>query len=267
MKTLFRITLSISLVLALALAVGCGKKENPTTPATTTNPPAQQVSDAQSIAGYGTGAIGFTKGFSGGLSGWTPGTTAPKAAIGITGLAELPKWDTTGWQGPTNHTNYWNPTSASGWYYDTLLDSTMVVKIWAKFKPDTVNPVRVDWEYNYTTADTVLEFSAYCSTATGTTHNGGWYVGYSIGTNTLYYWRFTWSNVTNTGWEGNPRLCSGQFEYTSNHGVSGSFTFTNGSGTGSASINSTIFVNYVFNNDGTGHYTIVGYTTQYPFNW
>lgn len=268
MKTLFRVALSISLVLALALAVGCGKKENPTTPTTTTNPPAQQAGYAQSITQNGLDAIGFAGGFAGGLAGWAPGTSQPKSIIGCYPTAA--KLDTS-WHYSASHANYWNNPATSNWFYFKLLDTlTMEMYVWVRFFPDTLAPTRVDWEFNLATGaakDTVMEFSAYCTEPSANVYTGGWYIGYSIAGTAVYYWRYTWTNVTGAGWDTNPRTCSGQFEYTSNYGVTGSFTFTNGEGTGSASLNGTVFVNYVFNKDGTGYYTIVGYTTQYPFNW
>jgi hypothetical protein len=267
MKSLLRISLSLTLALAVMAAVGCSKKENPTTPVTTT-PPAQSVTYAQGVTSNGLDAIDFASGFSGGLSGWDPGTSQPKSLQGKYPIpANAAKWDTM-WHGPTTHANYWNDTATGGWFYVTLMDTiNLTMTVWAKATPDTNNPTRVDWEFNLAMGDTGTEYSAYCEEVNDTTFNGGWYIGYKIGTTTVYYWRFTWTNVTSTGWTGTTRTCSGQFNYTSNYGVSGSFTFTNGSGTGSASLNGTVFVNYVFNNNGTGYYTIVGYSTQYPFNW
>ncbi len=267
MRNPFRIALSLAVALALGLAVGCSKKEdNPVAP-TTTNPPAQQVGYAQGITSNGLDAIGFASGFTGGLAGWAPGTSQPKAMQFQPGFVpSSAKWDTM-WHGPTTHTNYWN-TSSGGWYYYTLMDTmNIVMQFWAKIYPDTIAPTRVDWEFNLAMGDTVTEYSAYCTEPSANLFTGGWYIGFNVATTNLYYWKYTWTDVTGSGWDTNPRTCSGQFDYTSSYGVSGSFTFTNGSGTGSASLNGTAFVNYVFNNNGTGYYTIVGYTTQYPFTW
>lgn len=265
---LLKSILVVLMVVAMAAVVGCSKKDSPTA-AGTTNPTAQQTVYAQSATSYGLEAIGFTKGFSGGLAGWAPGTGQPKSMIVRYGqVPQSAKWDTGGWHGPTAHSNYWNTTSAGGWYYYTLMDTlNLHMNFWAKFMPDTIAPTRVDWEFNLSMGDTITEYSAYCTEPTADLYTGGWYIGYNVGTTNLYYWRFTWSNVTGSGWTGTSRTCSGQFDYTSNYGVSGSFTFTGGTGTGSASLNGTVFVNYVFNSNGTGYYTIVGYTTQYPFTW
>lgn len=270
MRNLSRIALALVLALAVMAAVGCSKKENPTTPVTTT-PPAQSVSYAQGVTNNGLDAINFASGFSGGLSGWNPGTSQPKSLQGkFVVPANSSKWDTSGWHYAATHANYWNNPATANWYYFQVLDTlTMSMYVWARYDSLATTP-RVDWEYNLamgTAKDTVMEYSAYCTEPSANLFTGGWYIGYSIAGATVYYWRYTWTNVTGSGWDTNPRTCSGQFDYTSNYGVSGNFTFTNGSGTGSASLNGTVFVNYVFNNNGTGYYTIVGYTTQYPFNW
>ncbi|HTY09272.1 MAG TPA: hypothetical protein VMF29_08925, partial [Candidatus Edwardsbacteria bacterium] len=182
------------------------------------------------------------------------------------------------WHGPAAHSDHYVTTASDGWYYWTVLDNAVNQdKIWVKFTNDIwANPAatvtRVDWSmdmsttYNNTTSNT--EYSAYIGYGSDTLHyTGAWYIGATSGGTTAWY-EFTWTNLSRYGWgPATPRTCSGTFSYTSSVGVSGSYTFTNGAGTGTCSYGGETIASFVFHNDGTGYYTITGGTTQYPFSW
>jgi|GEM_PF-2912301 len=264
--------LAISAVFLLAVSFGCSKQEDPVAPDdTSTITPTQQATYASLAESNSEMAIEFAKGFSGGLAGWSPSTSkmAPQDA----------KIDS-GWTlyGGT-HTNHFNTTASSGWYFyniitdiDTLTKDTIVY--WVKFTDDIwANPsaivTRVDWEMHHESNGVVTEYSAYATQQPGdTVHSGGWYVGITASSITAS-WLFTWTNVTQNGWTGNPRTCSGTFNYSGYYGVSGNFTFTNGAGTGVAKYNDSQFAKFTYNNDGTGYYTLVGdnYTEHHDFTW
>lgn len=218
-------------------------------------------------------AIDFTSGFSGGLAGWSPSTSklAPRDT----------KLDS-GWVLYSDtHSNHFNAIATTGWYYfnyiyDVNPDSgiTDTIVYWVKFTDDiwadtSVIVTRVDWEQNKADPYVTTEYSAYVTQQPGdSVHSGGWYVGINT-SGVIASWVFNWANVTETGWDTTPRTCSGSFNYTGYFGISGSFTFTNGTGIGSAKYNNELFAKFTYNSDGTGYYTLVGdnYTKQYIFEW
>ncbi len=270
MKAL-KIFLSLSAVLMLVISFGCSKKEDPVEPPATTLTTTQQTTYASLAESNSEMAIGFAKGFSGGLSGWTPGTSIPGKKD-----EKAPPQD---WYGPVSHSNHWNSTAASGWYYynyiydlDSLTKDTMVY--WVKFTNDlwadsSAIVTRVDWELNQATDYTTTEYSAYATQQPGdSVHSGGWYIGVSA-SGVVVSWVFTWTNVTETGWIGTTRTCSGSFSYTGYFGLSGTTSFANGTGTGIAKYNGEQFAKFTYNNDGTGYYTLVGdnYIQHYTFAW
>lgn len=264
--------LYLALVLIVFMAFGCSK-----IPTETENDKAALINNqaaAFSIATNSGSMFDFAGGFNSGLTGWTPDTSPTKAV-------KAPP-DTL-WIGPTTYNNYYNNTSTPGWYYykfsvsDTL--STNAGRIWVKFTNDcwatpTQLPVtRVHWSFDDTVTSNngtlYLRYAAYQSyvSLTDTIHfNGGWHYTPTIVGVTLS-WDFSWSDVSRYGWNTYPRTCSGTFNYAGEFGVTATFTFTNGNGTGSASYNSAVFADFVFNSDTTGYYTVTGDTTKHNFTW
>jgi len=270
MKTLKNF-LALAAVFLLVISFGCSKDPaSADSDANSTLTTTQQTTYAAYTESNSQMAIGFAKGFSGGLAGWTPSTSEPGKSE-----TKVPPQD---WTGPVAHSNHWDTTNADGWYYynyiydtDTLGGKDTMV-YWARFQDDlwansSAIVIRVDWELNK--AESGTEYSAYVTQQPGdSVHSGGWYVGVNISSVGLS-WKILWTNVTETGWTGNPRTCSGSFTYTGYFGMKGSFIFTNGTGSGTAKYNDELFAKFTYNNDGTGYYTLVGdnYTQKYPFTW
>lgn len=273
MKTLKKF-LVVSAVFLLAVSFGCSKEPTAAdTDDTTTLTATQQASYATLAESNSEMAIDFAKGFSGGLNSWVPPTTSKAVPGGA-------KVDS-GWTlSSDTHTNHFNTTASSGWYYyDVIYDLDTLgtkdtIRYWVKFTDDVwANPsavvTRVDWEMNSSESYVTTEYSAYVTKQPNdSVHSGGWYVGINTSGITAS-WLFTWSNVTIAGWDTNPRTCSGSFTYSGYFGVSGSFSFTNGTGSGVANCNGTQFAKFTYNNDGTGYYTLAadGYTAHHDFTW
>ncbi len=272
MKTL-RITLVAVAALMMSLNLGCSKTEDPAAPTnTSTLTPTQQTTYATMAETNSDMAISFAKGFSGGLAGWSPSTSkaAPADAKIDSGWALY---------GGT-HSNHFNPTASSGWYfYNLIYDIDTVgtkdtIVYWVKYTDDVwANPsavvTRVDWDMNKTETGLVTEYSAFATQQpAATTHSGGWYVGVSASGATVS-WEFLWNDVTQSGWDTIPRTCAGSFSYTGYFGLSGNTTFTNGAGSGIAKYNGEQFAKFTYKNDGTGYYTLAAdnYVQQYPFDW
>ncbi len=261
MKILRSALVSLAIV-SLAALTGCSKKENPAAP-TTDNTNATR---AAGVAGYSTGMIDFAGGFGGGLGSFVP--TSSKGA-------KAPP--DTCWHGPTTHSNHYVTTTSGNWYYWNVMNTTeSQMTLWVKFTDDiwanpAANVTRVDWSmlmastYGGTTSNT--EYSAFVRYGADTLHyTGAYWIGVTSGGTTTSF-EFTWTEISRYGWDGATRTCSGTFAYSGAGGVSGNYTFTNGSGTGSASYGGAVFASFVFNSNGTGYYTVTGSTTQYPFNW
>lgn len=269
--------LYLTLVLIVFVAFGCSKTptetEETTPPLTTT----QQDTYAQTAQGSALDCIDFAGSFSGGLENWTPITTTSKSP---TQPARFTKTAPVGWSlyGGTNSTHF-STTASSGWYkYDSL--AIPYASLYVKFTNDvwanpTVLVTRIDWELSGTDSAGIMtyEYSAYVSRDSGAAVvNGGWYYGLSAA-GTAYYALFTLTNITQTGWEGTTRTCSGSFNYRYNYAgsdlLTGSFTFTSGAGTGTVSYMTTEIARYVFNADGTAYYTLAGenFATPHAFTW
>ncbi|MRR08619.1 hypothetical protein EG831_00680 [bacterium] len=256
-------TLAILMIVMVAVAVGCSKKDSPTAAPATDN---TSQTRAASVTSFTTGMIDFAGGFSNGLGSFVP--TSSKGA-------KTPP--DTCWHGPVSHSSHYVDPATAGWYYWNVMNTTeSQMTLWVKFADDvwanpSANVTRVDWSmlmvsnYGGTTSNT--EYSAYVGYGTDTLHyTGAYWIGITSG-GTVTSFEFTWTNISRYGWEGSTRTCDGVFAYSGAGGVSGNYTFTNGSGTGSASYNGTVFASFVFNNDGTGYYTVTGSATQYQFTW
>ncbi|MDO9026323.1 MAG: hypothetical protein Q7U87_00425 [bacterium] len=271
--------LYLVLVLIAFVAFGCSKTPTETTddagdtPLTTP----QQDTYAQNAQGSALDCIDFAGSFSGGLENWAPVTSTSKSSFGTT---FAPKTAPVGWSlySGTNSTHF-STTATSGWYkYDSL--AIPYANLYVKFTNDvwaipTALVTRVDWELSGTDSSGIMtyEYSAYVSRDSGATIlNGGWYYSVSAAGTTSYA-LFTLTNITQTGWEGVTRTCSGSFNYKYNYAgsdlLTGSFTFTSGAGTGTVSYMTTEIARYVFNADGTAYYTLAGesFATPHAFTW
>jgi hypothetical protein len=270
--------LYLALIMVALAAFGCSKTPTETTDDNNTGlTTSEQNVYAQSAQSSALDCIDFAGSFSGGLENWTPITSTSKSGLGTT---FAPKTAPLGWSLYTGtNATYFATTASSGWYkYDSL--AIPYANLYVKFTNDVwANPAvlvtRIDWELSGTdsTGTMTYEYSAYASRDSGATIvNGGWYYGVNAA-GTAFYALFTLTNVTQTGWEGTTRTCSGSFNYRYNYAASdlmtGSFTFTSGSGTGTVSYMSTEIARYVFNPDGTAYYTLAGenFATQHAFTW
>jgi hypothetical protein len=291
-----RRTIPILVILIGLLALwGCSKK-NPTQ---ATNKSQEQAfaTESQTNAVRATGFVGS---FSGGL-GSTPDTAKPFGGSvffppnQILGPDSVP----TGWTGPD--TNPHQPSTPPYWYWRRWVfpDSqwTFTDTVYVKFTPniwdslharDTVT--RVDWEgliYGVNSSSqttTSLDESAWARYSTNPPDNtktdGGFKVVGTVKTGSTtvssYTYQFDWTNCTRTGWSGQPRTCSGTITWSATssyafqtYNLSGSYTFTNGTGTGEAKLSTVKFADFHFNNNGTGYYTLLSesWQIQHPFFW
>ena len=279
------------LLIGLLPLWGCSKK-NPTQ---ATNKPQEQAfaTESQTNAVRATGFVGS---FSGGL-GSTPGQ--PKTDGSPTFLPQSPTLsppDTSWHRGQNPHqvpdTNwYWRRwvLPDSQWTFTDTVFVKFIPNIWdtAQHRPDTVKVTRVDWEgliygSNPTSGTTTnLDESAWARYSTDTTKtDGGFKVVGTVKTGSTtvssYTYQFDWTNCTRTGWIGQPRTCSGSITWSAtssyafqNYSLSGSYTFTNGTGTGEAKLSNVKFADFHFNNNGTGYYTLLSesWQIQHPFFW
>ena len=296
----------LMLLVGLLVLWGCSKK-SPIQNTGNLNQTQEQAfgSEAQSNTVRATGFVGsFERGL-----GSTPDTLKPYGGpVFLPSQTMGPDTVPTGWTGPLI-----NPHQSSTppyWYYrrwaltDTLgtFTDTVYVKfipnIWdtAQHRPDTVKVTRVDWQgliywmsTNGTTS-TNLDESAnvgYSVSGTDTTKTDGAFkvVGsVKTGGTTIssYTYNFSWTNCTRTGWRGVSRTCSGTINWDARstyvavaYDLKGSYTFTNGSGTGEAQFKNLLTGTYItfakstFNNNGTGYYTLLSenWQIQHPFFW
>jgi hypothetical protein len=259
-KTLF----NLAVCCAVTFSAGCAKKSNPTAvPPAADNTNQTRANDVKTNV---TGMLDFIGDFSGSLGGFMPssakGTKTPPDTC---------------WHGPTDHSNHYNNPATGGWYSCNLSGLYgPAATIWVKFIDDiwanpSANVTRVDWSTDMTMTSgggtATAKYSAYAGYGADTLHYNGAYWIDVTGGGTTSAFEFTWTNISRYGWEAGVRTCTGTFAYTGTGGISGNFTFANGSGTGSASYNGTALADFVFNSDGTGYYTVAGSTTQYQFNW
>ena len=287
-----RRTIPILVILIGLLALwGCSKK-NPTQ---ATNKSQEQAfaTESQTNAVRATGFVGS---FSGGL-GSTPGQ--PKTDGSPTFLPQSPTLsppDTSWHRGQNPHqapdTNwYWRRwvLPDSQWTFTDTVFVKFIPNIWdtAQHRPDTVKVTRVDWEgliYGVNSSSqttTSLDESAWARYSTDTTKtDGGFKVVGTVKTGSTtvssYTYQFDWTNCTRTGWSGQPRTCSGTITWSATssyafqtYNLNGSYTFTNGNGTGEAKLSNVKFAEFHFNNNGTGYYTLLSesWQIQHPFFW
>ena len=287
-----RRTIPILVILIGLLALwGCSKK-NPTQ---ATNKSQEQAfaTESQTNAVRATGFVGS---FSGGL-GSTPGQ--PKTDGSPTFLPQSPTLsppDTSWHRGQNPHqapdTNwYWRRwvLPDSQWTFTDTVFVKFIPNIWdtAQHRPDTVKVTRVDWEgliYGVNSSSqttTSLDESAWARYSTDTTKtDGGFKVVGTVKTGSTtvssYTYQFDWTNCTRTGWFGQPRTCSGTITWSATssyafktYNLSGSYAFTNGTGTGEAKLSNVKFADFHFNNNGTGYYTLLSesWQIQHPFFW
>lgn len=215
------------------------------------------------------------------------GQTPPQQPLGLPSPIQESPVDSppSGWYGPTNN---WHRNNEPGWYYNGPADS---LRLWAKFTKDIwANPPelpvwKVEVEFYFDTKasgyQSILDYYYrlnYSTTGADTLHfDGEWQLttkSYANNQYTELWYKFIWENVSRYGWKGAIRTCDGIFSYTTSPlvGVSANFTFKYGNtpiGTGEAKFANIVFAKYVFNNDGTGYYTLLNdnFTQQYPFKW
>jgi predicted small lipoprotein YifL len=285
-----RRTIPILVILIGLLALwGCSKK-NPTQ---ATNTPQEQAfaSESQTNAVRATGFVGS---FSGGL-GSTPGQPMPNGAPVFFPPSQTFNPPDSSWHKgqnphqPPDTTWYWKR-----WVFPDSL-WTFTDTVYVKFTPDIwgsgLPPVtRVDWQgliYGVNSSSqttTSLDESAWARYSTNppdtTKTDGGFKVVGSVKTGSTtvssYTYQFDWTNCTRRGWIGQPRTCSGTITWSATssyafrtYNLSGSYAFTNGSGTGEAKLSNVKFADFHFNNNGTGYYTLLSesWLIQHPFFW
>jgi hypothetical protein len=278
------------LLVGLLVLWGCGKKSttNPTPTLTT----GQQQAFASEAAAYTQVAAGFAGSAPTMLDGNAP-TPPGLFSQPHQGPSILGSPPDTIWHGPGPNPH--QTGNGSNWYtahWDTTSPYAMHDTIYVQFTPDiwgSGNPpvTKVEWEVLFssdmsgtlTKLDEAI-WTKYASNGADTTKTDGdvkisGSTTYSSVTSTFTF-DFAWINSTRTGWKTSPRTCSGSFTWSStqsyvnvNYNLTGSFTLTNGSGTGEAKYNNVTFAKYTFNSDGSGYYTLLSdnWQTQYPFTW
>lgn len=291
-----RRTLPILILLVGLIALwGCSKKN----PVQTGNlNQGQEAAFAKETGENAARVTGFVGSFENGL-GSTPDTAKPFGGpLFITpSPVDTPP---TGWLFVKRNPH--QPTADTLWYRkswtwsDTM--GTFNDTVYVMFTPDIwgtgLPPVtRVDWEGLIYWANpsnntsTSLDEAAWARYSSDTLHTDGSFkvVGtVKAGGSTIasYTHTFGWTNCSRFGWVRTPRTCSGTINWSATstyvavtYDLKGSYTFTNGSGTGEAQFKNIVTGNYItfakftFNSNGSGYYTLLSENWQipHPFFW
>ncbi len=301
-----RRTIPILVILIGLLSLwGCSKK-NPTQTGNLNQ--GQQAAFASEAQTYGVVATGFIGTFSDSLNNYAPGqpgTFNVQEPMRSPVDSAPPGWrgpQTNLHQTNAGNTWYWNhwDTTYQQQNQTNTVHDTVYVKfnpnIWdtAQHRPDTVKIQRVDWQalVNLTvaasnaTTETKLDETAnvgYASDGTDPSRtDGNFKIVGSVKTNGVqvasFTYQFGWQNCTRKGWRmiEIPHTCSGIINWSAtssyafqNYNLSGTYTFTNGSGTGEVKYNNLVFAKFVFNPDGSGYYTLLSenWEKHHDFRW